>query len=485
MSSILCGNLRIEVRGGVGGWVDRDFLRPSLSRIPTRPTHRTENLPSVLLGRNEELDGLRAAVHQRRPIELTATCGYGKTSLLQQVIADSAEAGVYLPAGADELQDLLTRLVDQLYVSDQRVKLTPEQCAQLLSQVRAVIALDDIDLDAKQVDYLLSILPRCSLVLSSARPILGRHGMSLALGGLPDNAAVQLVSRDLGRVLTGSELAAVTRLVAAVDGQPLHLRQAAALVRERGRSFDELASKAERDPGVLDRLSVNALAVSERRALAVLALAAGALMPAQLVGAMGDIAKVGEALHLLHRRGLAERRGDRFGLPVCKVDGYRKLVLDDLELGAAVRELINWFLARDPTSEQSTSAASAALSILGWAAERGDWPTVARLVQVVEPVLTLAGQWEASRQALAVGLQAAHTTGDQIAEALFSHEQGTLALCLDELADAQQLLEHALDLREQAGDREGAAVTRHNLQILQPPTPHHRRPPLTRHAGLR
>jgi IPT/TIG domain len=476
MTSILYGNLRIEVRGGVGGRVDRVFLQPALSRATTRPIQRTDNLPTVLVGRDEELDGLRAAVRQRRPIELTATCGYGKTSLLQQVIADSAEAGVYLRVGPEELQDLLTRLVDQLYVSDQRVKLTPEQCAQLLSQVRAAIALDDIDLNAEQVDYLLSILPWCSLVLSSPRPILRRHGISLALGGLPNDAALQLVSRDIGRVPTGAELAAVRRLVVAVDGQPLHLRQAAALIRERGRSFGELAREAERDPTILDRLSVNALAVSERRALAVLALAAGALMPAQLVGSMGDIANVGEVLHLLHRRGLVERRGDRFGLPACKVDGYRKLVLDDLELGAAVRELINWFLARDPTSEQSTSAASAALSILAFAAERGDWPAVARLVQVVEPVLTLAGRWEASRHALTVGLQAAHTSGDQVAEALFSHEQGTLALCLDELADAQRLLQHALDLRERTGDREGAAVTRHNLQILKPPTP----PPPTR-----
>src|SRR5262249_31992532 len=322
MSNILYGNLRIEVRSGVGGRVDRVFLRQSLSRTTTRPIQQSENLPALLVGRDEELDGLRAAVHQRRPIELTATCGYGKTSLLQQLIADSAEAGAYLLVEADELQDLLTRLVDQLYVSDQRWKRTPEQSAQLLSQVRAVIALDDIDLNVTQVDYLLSILPSCSLVLSSPRPILSPHVISLVLGGLPDDAAVHLVSHDLGRVVTGTELAAVRRLVAAVDGQPLHLRQAAALVRERGRSFGELAREAERDPGVLDRLSVNALAVSERRALAVLALAAGALMPAQLVGAMSDVAKIGEALHLLHRRGLAERRGDRFGLPACKVDRY-------------------------------------------------------------------------------------------------------------------------------------------------------------------
>ncbi len=53
----------------------------------------------------------------------------------------------------------------------------------------------------------------------------------------------------------------------------------------------------------------------------------------------------------------------------------------------------------------------------------------------------------------------------------FSHQQGTLALCRDELTTARQLLEHALDLREQHGDHDGATITRHNLQILQPSPP--------------
>jgi hypothetical protein len=100
------------------------------------------------------------------------------------------------------------------------------------------------------------------------------------------------VTRDLGRQLTRAEQAAVSSLIAAVDGQPLHLRQAAALVRENERSFQELAETAEHGPEEIDRISVNALAVPERRAPAVLALAAGALLPADLVGAMGDVALI-------------------------------------------------------------------------------------------------------------------------------------------------------------------------------------------------
>src|SRR6266511_1312117 len=378
---------------------------------------------------------------------------------------------VYLQAGDHDVEDLLQRLVDELYTADQPIKPTPEQCTQLLGQVQALILLDDVLLDPGQVEQLVHALPGCILVLGSPRPVLGRHGRSQILAGLPDDAALELVTRDLGRPLGNRELPAAKRLVAAVDGQPLHLRQAAALVREDGLSFATLAKKADHDPEVLDRLSVNALAEQERRALAVLALAAGALLPKELVGVMGDIAQIGECLGLLHRRGLADQQDDRFGLPVCKVESYRQMLLKDLHLAAALRELGSWLATQDPTSEESRSAVGAALAVIGFAAERGDWPAVVRLVRVVEPILTLAGRWEACRHALDLGLQAAKATGDRAAEAFFAHQQGTLALCQDQLDAAKRLLEHALELREQLGDRDGAAVTRHNLQLLQPPEP--------------
>ena len=310
-----------------------------------------------------------------------------------------------------------------------------------------------------------------ALVLASQRPVLGRHGISQILAGLPDDAAFELITSELGRQLTGDELAAVERLIAAVDGQPQHLLQAAALVREDGLSFEGLARSAERDPEELDRLSIHALAGQERRALAILALAAGALLPADLVGAMGDLALIRQALGLLHRRGLAEQRADRFGLPVCKVSGYQQMLLKDLHLAAALRELVGWFADRDPTAASSLSAVDAGLAIIEWAAERGDWPAVVRLVRVAEPVLMLAGRWQACSHILGSGLEAAKAVGDQAAEALFSHEQGTLAFCRDELGAAKQLLEHALELRERIGDDAGSQVTRHNLQLLEPPPP--------------
>jgi hypothetical protein len=474
MSAILYGNLRVEIVSYHGARVDRLSLRDAPPTPIPRPFRAPGSSTLMLLGRDEQISEAYAAARSQHPIEFTAACGYGKSTLLRHVAVNAARDGVarssvYLQAGPDGLGDLLQRLVAELFTSDPPVKPTAEQCAQLLGQVRTMIVLDDVMLDPGQVEYLLRVLAGCSLVLASRRPVLGRHGSSHILAGLASNSAVDLITSELGRQLTGTELAAAEHLVAAVDGQPLHLRQAAALVRENGLSFERLARTAEHDPEELDRLSVNALAGQERRALAVLALAAGALLPADLVGAMGDIAEIGQSLGLLRRRGLAEQHADRFGLPVCKVSGYQQMLLKDLQLAAALREFVGWLAKRDPTTADSLSAAGAALGIVEWAAELGDWPAVVRLVRVAEPILTLAGRWEASSHILGQGLEAAKATGDRAAEALFSHEQGSLALCRDDLDAARQLLENALELRERIGDDAGAGVTRHNLQLLQPP----------------
>jgi hypothetical protein len=472
MNSILYGNFRLEVSGLAGSRVYRLAQRPPPTLLP-RPRHGPEDIPACPAGRNEQLDIVRRAVRARRPVGFFGTCGYGKTTLLRYA-ADTAETeafaegGVYLQAGPGGLRDLLHRLVGELYTADQPIKLTPDQCAEIFSQVHALVVADDVTLSRGQADYLQSVLPGCSVLLSSRYPVLGQDD-SHQLAGLPHDAALQMVIDDLGRPLSAGEMADVRRLIDAVDGQPLHLRQATALVREDRQSFAALANATEHDPEALDRLGVDALAQRYRRALAILALAAGALIPSSLVAAMGGVAEIGECLSLLHHRSLAERQHDLYGLPVCKVERYREMLFKDVHHAAALRELAGWLTAANPAAPDSVRAASAAVAIAGWAAEGSDWTGVIEVARAAEPILTLAGHWEASRQILTDGLHAAVAAGDHLSEALFCHQQGTLALSLDELTSAHQLLTRALLLRERHGDQEGAAASRHNLEILQPP----------------
>ena len=253
-----------------------DRLRPGQPAAPHRPR---------MLGRERETAEALAAIQAGGPAGFHAACGYGKTTLLENIVATASERGlapsaIYLRADRNRVGDLLQQLVARLYVCDQPVKLTPQDCARLLGQVSAVIAIDDLRAGPDQVGYLLEVMPGCSLVIGSAEPVLADRGSSRHLGGLPEETALALVADDLGRPLTAEERDAARRLVAAVKGQPLHLRQCAALAREGRHSLRSLARQAAHDPEVLDRLSISALALHERHALAVLALAAGVLLPA-------------------------------------------------------------------------------------------------------------------------------------------------------------------------------------------------------------
>lgn len=482
MRGIRYGNFQIEIIDGAGGRVERvSHRRPVEALLRPRPRpHQAP--PQVPLGRERESADAIADLHDGVPIEFHAPCGFGRSTLLRHLAAHAGSRlgvpGVYLNvAGDGDVDDVLGRLVGALYTADPPVKLTADECAAILREARVVVALDDVTFGPRQVADLVQTLSGCGIVLGCARPVVGRRGTSQLVSGLADDAAIELVRRRLGRPLAGGERAEITRLASAVEGQPLRLTQAAALVAAGEQTFASLADRAESDPAELDRLSVDALAAPERRLLAVLTLTAGALLPRDLLEVIGDIGRVDEAVAGLRGRGLADQGADRFGLPVCLVENYRQLLYRYLDLAGTARDIIDFLVAREPGGEASLSAVDAVVSLIGYAAERGEWTTVTQLVRAAEPILTLAGRWRAAAHALDAGQQAAQAIGDTAAEALFAHQRGTLALCQDDPDTAVTLLSRALELREQLGDDAGAEVTRHNLALIAPvPVPPRPRP---------
>src|SRR2546430_1759476 len=137
MGTILYGNLRVEILGGLGARADRLSVSGGPPSLIPRPFRAHEESTAPVLGRDEQIGETYAAVGSRRPIEFTATCGYGKSTLLRHIAAHTAYDGVarssvYLLAGPGGLHDLLQRLVANLFTSDPPVKPTPEQCAGLL-----------------------------------------------------------------------------------------------------------------------------------------------------------------------------------------------------------------------------------------------------------------------------------------------------------------------------------------------------------------
>ena len=468
MDSIVYGNLRIEFRDQHGGRVQRITARTRPPAIHERPRPLPDGPVGGVRGRADEVAAAQAAT-AGAPVGFHGGCGAGKTTLLRHLAVRSAAGNaVYLQVAGQRLDDVLQELLDKLFVPDQPFKPTPEQRAQVLERVHALVLLDDVTFGPGELRDLLDVLPGCSVVVASGQPVLGGLGRSVQLAGLDDDDALDLLGDSLGRRPIGAERADALRLCWTVQGHPLHLRQAAALVRTGRHSFADLVGLAQSDVATLDRLSVDELAEQERRALALLALVAGVVLPAEIVGALADLSSAEEALRSLGRRGLVDQDGDRFGLPVCRAADHRELLQVHLQLGEAVQRVADAVGRQAWTGDQALDAAQAALAIIRYAAERGQWRAVVHLVDAVEPVLAVAGRWEAWRQALEWGLEAARVAGDVGAEAKFSHQLGTLEFALDDLERARSLWRRALRLREELGDRAGAAVTRANLALLEP-----------------
>ena len=466
MDSIVYGNLRIEFLDQHGGRVQRITARTRPPAIHERPRPLPDGPVGGVRGRAAEVAFAQAAA-PGGPVGFRGGCGAGKTTLLRHLAARSGNA-VYLRVAGQRLDDVLQQLLDELFVTDQSFKPTPEQRAQVLERVHALVLLDDVTSGPGELRDLLDVLPGCSVVVASDQPVLGGLGRSVQLAGLDDDDALDLLGDGLGRRPIGAERADALRLCWIVQGHPLHLRQAAALVRTGRHSFADLVGLAQSDVATLDRLSVDELAEQERRALAVLALAAGVVLPAEIVGALADLSSAEAALRSLGRRGLVDQDGDRFGLPVCRAADHWELLQVHLQLGQAVRQVADAVARQAWTGDQALGAAQAALAIIRYAAERGQWRAVVSLVDAVEPVLAVAGRWEAWRQALEWGLEAARVAGDVGAEGKFSHQLGTLEFALDDLERARSLWRRALRLREELGDWAGAAVTRANLDLLEP-----------------
>jgi hypothetical protein len=115
MTAILYGNLRVEIVSDAGARVQR----VSLTQAPPnqlRPGQPGALSKPLMLGREQEAADALAAVKAGRWTGFFATCGYGKTTLLQNITAAVSECGIasrciYLRAGGNRIEDLLQDLV--------------------------------------------------------------------------------------------------------------------------------------------------------------------------------------------------------------------------------------------------------------------------------------------------------------------------------------------------------------------------------------
>jgi hypothetical protein len=474
---VIVGNKNLQIGSMHGGVVNINYAgdQPRLLAKPI-PLFVLPRRFAGLLDRAGEVQQASAALPMNRSMEIYGPDGIGKTSLLRYLARHSLTTSfpsgvVYLSASDQPAGDLLQSIFDFFYEYSATYKPSQGEMRQALQKVSALVILDEVSLLRVEVESLLDAAPESTFLLASADRRTWGEVESIPLNGLPLEDALALLSRELGRPLAEAEIPQAGALCQALNGYPLYLIQAAAMMRDQKRSLpDLLASLSGEEPGT--DLASQALAVAsrdEQRLLAAVASLGGAPLHERHIPALTKISDPKPVLQSLMQRGLIQAHSPKYTLAGCmpgalqeggSLDAWREWALDYFQ---------DWAESRVRETRQILEEAGGILHLVDWAVKAGRWGQALRLARAVESALALGGRWEAWEDVLQIVNQAAQATGDLGLKAWALHQIGTRALCLGQEQTALRSLIRAYRLRQSLGDGAGAAVTRHNLRLLLPP----------------
>jgi hypothetical protein len=481
--------------------------RPPVPPGPTRPAQ-------PLLARQDEREQLVRMLARGRSVRLVGPRGAGRTSLLDLVAEDCedlAPDGVIRLTGfhrtpADLLHDLFRSVYSApLYRPDE------DELLSCVREIGAVVVLDDIEFGGAALDELLEATPECAFLIGATPDVPAPSAESgieeVALGGLDRADSVELLERQVGRVLTEDEANWAGDLWFESEGLPLRFVQAGALLRQRDRlragadavdeygvfedappvdapfdaSYDTEGNGVETPLPSLGEAAGPARLLASRlgpsaRATLRFAVALGGEVPHQahlpaLVGDTHADAALGELVDC----GLVSPVGSRYRLAAGVQDqlaaaGYA----EDAEAGAltAARHYAWWAGHPSVTPERVSAEADAVLAALGVLvpgttppAEDETSPTV-ELARTAAPAFAAGLHWGAWERALRAGAEAARLAGDVSEQAYFHHELGVLALCVGRLDRARAELETSIGLRGALADKRGTVAGRRALALV-------------------
>ena len=446
--------------------------------VKPRPFHQ-------LLDRERVLPEMRQALQQDLPVELFAEAGFGKTALIRHLAHDrdlieQFPAGVvYLPVHQQPIDDVLQSLYDTFYDVSAPFKPSYGQAQQALKDQQALIILNGLSWTTLEMERLLGAIPSGTFVLISTTRLYWQEVAAIALKGLPLPETTTLIQNELGRSLSESEAAAAKHLWQALDGNPLQIRRAAAKAKalEQENPDDDsqalilLVQSMQSSPNSSDpetalfQSSTRRLSKAQKTALSLLGAMAGIALSAEQALAITQVPETATALSQLADLHLVELSGD--GYRIC--EDLATTVQQSFDVQPQLARAIQYFIEQSTANLDQSNSSAAMTHLLEWTQQTGQWQQSLSLARCLDQPLSMSAQWTQWQQVLNHGLQAAQQLGDRQSEAWALHQLGTQAVAVGHLAQGKSWLTQAMRYRQQIGDTAGAAISRHNLNLILPP----------------
>lgn len=481
-SQVAVGSYIVQIGRVEGGVVNILNNEPTPPRARPQPVSLRPRAFPGLLDRETETANTLQALESKQSVECSGEPGSGKTSLLRHLahhpqVSKFAAGVIYFQVHQQTNADLLQSFFDAFYEYDSPIKPTETETRHYLQSLNALVLLDDVETTPEQIASLMNIAPGCTFITATAKRSLIGETREVLLKGLPTNEAVSLFQRELGRALSPEEQTAVQSLCESLGCLPQRILRAAHEARAENRPLvatvpqatilsDESLAAAELKPRSED----------EKKVLTACAVFYGAPVTAEHIAAVADVSGVESMLDDFEKRGLVQSHHNRYMLAS---DVNNALLTNSDVSGSlnpwftrALTHFEEWLETHKGNHQLIAESAGPILLMMQWAVAAKFWLEVRHLGHGVEEALAVTGKWDRWASALEAVLKAAKREENRAEEAWALHQLGTRSLCLGATSEAKASLTDALHLRESLNDQTGAAVTRHNLNILQlPPLP--------------
>src|SRR5829696_950336 len=202
LGDVTIGSYTVQIGSVHGGVVN---LYPPQKRLLLKarslPVFLLPRRTSGLLDRKVEAATTILTLQSSSPVEFYGPAGIGKSKLLHHLahheLTSAFPDGVvhFSEIRHKPVEDFLLDLFDAFYERESDYKPTPVQVRSALQTQRALVVLDDVDLERGEVASLMDAAPSCTFLLASTECCLWGDGRAIDLQGLPPNDALALIER--------------------------------------------------------------------------------------------------------------------------------------------------------------------------------------------------------------------------------------------------------------------------------------------------